>query len=264
MTTRLQIVAALAIAVVLAACTGGPGGGAASGGTLDGKTWALTSYAVDGASQALDAAVSVDATFDATASTVSGSSGCNLYNGPYTAEGANLTFGQLATTMRACEAPQGAVEGAYLAALGLVRTYTATADKLTMYNEGGTVLLEYGVAQPGTLTGVTWHATGINNGTGGVTSVAIGTDPTAIFDAAGTVSGNAGCNEYNGPAVADGESIAIGPLVSTRMACADEAATTQEGQFVAALEAATTYVVHGSTLELRDATGALQVSFEAG
>ena len=263
MTTRLRIVAGLAIALVLAACSGS-GPGAASGGTLDGKTWALTSYAVDGATQALDAAVTVDATFDSSALIVNGSSGCNIYNGPYTADGANLTFGQLATTMRACEAPQGAVESIYLAALGLVRTYTATADKLTMYGEGGTVLLEYGVAQPGTLTGVTWHATGINNGTGGVVSVAIGTDPTAIFDEAGTVSGNAGCNEYNGPAVVDGESIAIGPLVSTRMACADEAASMQEAQYVAALEAATTFIVHGSTLEVRDADGALQVSYEAG
>ena len=262
MTTRFHIAAALAIAVLVAACSGATGGG--SGGTLDGKTWALTSYAVDGASQALADGVDVDATFDASASTVSGSAGCNIYNGSYTADGANLTFGQMATTMRACEAPQGAVEAAYLAALGLVRTYTATDDKLTLFGEGGTTLLEYGVAQPGTLTGVTWHATAINNGTGGVESVAEGTDPTAIFDEAGTVSGNAGCNEYNGPAVVDGESIAIGPLVSTRMACADETASTQEGNFVAALEAATVFTVNGSTLELRDADGALQVSFEAG
>jgi heat shock protein HslJ len=76
------------------------------------------------------------------------------------------------------------------------------------------------------------------------------------------VSGNAGCNQYNGPVVVEGDSITIGPLASTKMACADQAAADQEAAFLAALEAATTFEVRNQTLELRDDDGALQVSFE--
>jgi heat shock protein HslJ len=90
-----------------------------------------------------------------------------------------------------------------------------------------------------------------------------GTDPTATFDAAGTVAGDAGCNQYNGAAVVDGNSIAIGPLASTKRLCADEAANTQENAFLAALQAATTFEARAGRMELRDAGGALQVSFEA-
>ncbi len=163
----------------------------------------------------------------------------------------------------ACDEETNALERLYLASLAAARTYTATAESLTIYNADGQSILVYAVAKPGQLTGVTWHATGINNGRGGVVSIAAGTDPTATFDAAGTVSGDAGCNQFSGPAVVDGTSIAIGPLASTKMACADPAASEQETAYLAALEAATTVQIQGSTLELRDADGALQVGFEA-
>lgn len=259
MKTR-TLIAGLAVAAVIAAGCSSTGG---TGGTIDGTTWALTSYLVDGKATPVPADVLVDATFSADDSTVSGSAGCNRYSGPYTVDGSKLTFGDLATTLMLCDGPAGEVETAYLAHLGNAATFTATADALTIYDASGASILVYAPEQPGTLGGVTWHATGINNGREAVESVAAGTDPTAVFDPAGTVSGNAGCNQFNGPAVVDGDSIAIGPLASTKMACTDEAASAQETAFLAALQAATTFEVRGSTLELRDADGALQVSFES-
>ena len=206
--------------------------------------------------------MSVDAEFDATASTVSGSAGCNRYTGPYTADGANLTFGALATTMMACIGPAGDVEAAYLANLALVKTYTASADALTMHDADGAAILAYAAAAPGTLEGVTWHAVNINNGNNGVEGVVAGTDPTAVYDPAGTISGSGGCNNFNGPAIVDGTSVQIGPLASTKMACADEAASAQEFAYLAALENATTFDLRSGRLELRDDEGALQVAFE--
>jgi heat shock protein HslJ len=258
MHTRTLIAGLAVVAFGLAACSGGTGG---TGGTLDGQTWALTSYAKDGAMTNVPADVLVDATFDG--GTVSGSAGCNRYTGPYTVDGAKLTFGNLATTMMACVGPAGDVESAYLANLAASATYTATAETLTIFDAKGASILVYGIAKPGQLGGVEWHATAINNGRGGVESVVQGTDPTATYDPAGTVSGNAGCNTFNGPAVVDGTSIAIGPLASTKMACADEKASAQETAYLAALEAATTFEVRGAVLELRDADGALQVMFKA-
>lgn len=49
--------------------------------------------------------------------TVSGSSGCNTFNGTYDLDGAALSFGPLATTKRACADPTMFVESAFLAAM---------------------------------------------------------------------------------------------------------------------------------------------------
>jgi heat shock protein HslJ len=262
MTRFRSIAIVIAAGVLVAACTGG-GGSAGTGGEIDANPWALTAQLVDGTSQPVPGDVTVDATFDTAALTVAGSSGCNLYNGPFTLDGGSLTIGPVAGTMRACEAPAATVEGAYLANLELVRSFTATADSLQLFDESGAVILEYAVAETAELAGPIWRATGINNGSGGVVSIAAGTEPTAQFDEAGTVSGNASCNQFNGPAAVDGQAIAIGPLISTRMACADDAATAQEAAYLAALEASTTYELSPTGLELRDASGATMVTYEA-
>ena len=259
MSTRLLVAGLAAVSLALAACSPSAG----TGGSLGDGTWALTTYAVDGDGQPVPAGVAVDATFATADSTVSGSSGCNRYNGPFTQDGTKLTFGAVAGTLMACDDVRGDVEAAYLANLALVRSFTATDATLTMYGEGGVSLLVFEVARPGELGGVTWHATGIENGRGGVEPVVAGTDPTLIYDPAGTVTGHGGCNSFNGAAVVDGASIAIGPLASTKMACTDEAASAQESAFLAALAASATFEVRGAILELRDATGRLLVQFEA-
>jgi heat shock protein HslJ len=259
MRTRTLIVGLALTTAAMVGCTGTSGG---TGGTLDGVTWSLTSYFGDDATNALSSHDVIDATFQAADSVVSGSSGCNRYSGRYSASGAELTFGALATTQMACDEITNELERTYFANLAAAQTYTATAESLTIFDASGTAILGYAVSKPGALAGATWHAIGINNGRGGIESVAAGTDPTAVYDPAGTIAGDAGCNRYNGPAVVDGTSIAIGPLASTKMACADAAANSQETAFLAALQAATTFQVQGSRLELRDADGALQVQFE--
>lgn len=260
MRTKSLIIGLVIGALALAGCSAAGGG---TGGTLTGVTWALTSYTADGTQTAVPADVIADATFGEDGS-LSGSGGCNRFTGSYTQDGAKLTIGPVASTQMFCEGPGSDVESAYLPSLSETSTFTASAEKLTLYDAAGTAILEFAAAQPGELGGVTWHATGINNGKEAVVSVAAGTDPTAIYDAAtGTVTGNAGCNTFNGPAVVDGTAVTIGPLMSTKMACADELATTQEFEYLNALQAATTWEVRGTTLELRDDSGALQVMFEA-
>jgi heat shock protein HslJ len=163
-----------------------------------------------------------------------------------------------------CEGAGSDVEAAYLANLAEVASFTATAEQLSLFDASGAAILEFAASEPAELSGTEWHATGINNGNEAVESIVAGTDPTAMFDeATGTISGNATCNTYNGPAAVDGTAVTIGPLMSTKMACADDAANRQEANFLVALEAATTWEVSGTTLELRDDSGALQVSFES-
>lgn len=54
------------------------------------------------------------------------------------------------------------------------------------------------------------------------------------FDAAGRVYGSGSCNRYNGPATLNGETLSLGALASTKMAC-PEAIMTQEQRFFSAL-----------------------------
>lgn len=49
--------------------------------------------------------------------TVSGSAGCNTFNGTYVLDGATITFGPLTTTKMACADPTMFVESAFLAAM---------------------------------------------------------------------------------------------------------------------------------------------------
>jgi heat shock protein HslJ len=257
-----SVILLAAVAGLLAASVGtvaAAGGG--TGGTLEGTTWLLARYqSSSGAMADVPAGVETTAVFKA--GTVSGNGGCNTYAGPYTQSGASLTFGQLATTMMACPDPQMSVESAYYAALAKSATYTALTDALTIYDASGNVLLVFDAQAATPLAGpATWYVTSYNNGKGAVTSVIDGTAPTAVFGTDGTVSGNATCNRYFGPYTTTGNAIKIGPLGSTMMACPDTAQQDQETAYLAALQASTTYSINGLTLELRDAQGALQVSF---
>jgi heat shock protein HslJ len=118
------------------------------------------------------------------------------------------------------------------------------------------------VVEP-SLTGAEWSAAGVNNGKGGVASLVADTVITATFGEDGPLFGSGGCNRYRGQFTVDGARITIGPLATTRMACPGPVME-QEAQYLAALGRATTWRIDGDTLELRDADGALQVSFRAG
>lgn len=237
--------------------------GGGTGGNLEGTTWVLTRYqSSSGITENVPSGVHTDAVF--ATGTVSGNGGCNTYSGPYTQSGASLTFGQLATTMMACPEPQMTVESAYYAALAKSATYTATADSLVIFDAAGAEILAFAAQAATPLAGpATWVVTGYNNGKDAVVSPIDGTAPDAVFGTDGSVNGNATCNRYFGDYSTTGSTIKIGPLASTMMACPDTAQQDQETAYLAALQASTTWKVSGLTLELRDAKGALQVSFAA-
>ena len=110
--------------------------------------------------------------------------------------------------------------------------------------------------------GTPWRAVSVNNGTGGVVSVPAGSSVSAYFGEDGKVSGFTGCNRYAGPFEDRRDTIRIGPLVTTRLACEGDAAAELETAYLAALDRAARYEVRGVTLELRDGDGALPATFE--
>ena len=230
---------------------------------LEGRLWGLLEYlGPDGVAVTVPKALTATATF--AAGTVSGNAGCNDYTGSYTLDGAKLTIGPLATTKKGCGPAQTALETAYLATFAKVASYTANTRTLQLMTADGKVGLRYVVIEATTLTKTNWLATSLNNGKGGVTSVIADTALTATFGTDGTVAGTGGCNTYSGPFTSDATTIKIGPLAATRKLCNTPAGVDeQEAQFLTAMQAATTYTIAGTTLELRDAGGALQVAFRS-
>jgi heat shock protein HslJ len=64
------------------------------------------------------------------------------------------------------------------------------------------------------------------------------------------VAGQGPCNGYSGSIETDGDEVAVGPLVQTRMACADERRTDLERRYIAALESVSGSRLAGETLTL--------------
>ena len=77
-----------------------------------------------------------------------------------------------------------------------------------------------------------------------------GTKLTAEFSTEDRVAGNAGCNHYFGRARAEAGRLSVGMLGSTLMACTREGVMEQESRYLASLQAATTYSIHGDELRL--------------
>ena len=94
----------------------------------------------------------------------------------------------------------------------------------------------------------TWIATSIYTGNA-IEGVQGDATLTADFQA-DTVNGDGGCNGFNGPYTAGEDDISIGPLASTMRACAEDALSTQEQHYLAALQLAKTYRIRGDQLEL--------------
>lgn len=225
-------------------------------GDLTGKVWALSELM----GKPLLPGSSISAEFSSEGR-VSGSSGCNRYSGMYTISGKTITFSiPMATTMMLCEQELMDQETAYLQALRDAENFTLSGDQLTLTGAGKSTLAVFQV-QSQDLAGTSWEALSYNNGNQAVTGVLQGTILTANFSADGSVSGNAGCNDFSGSYKVNGSSISIGPLASTMKMCSDPTGVMdQEAQYLAALQSAATYRIETNVLELRTQDDALAAS----
>jgi heat shock protein HslJ len=166
-----------------------------------------------------------------------------------------------AGTLMACPPPLMEQERAFLAALQTTASYELSQDTLALKDQSGATIVRF-VAEPQDLAGTSWDVTGYNNGRQAVVSLLAGTAITARFGPDGRLAGNAGCNDYAGACDLGEETIAIGPLRSTRKFCQEpEGLMEQERLYLEALQTAATYRIESRTLELRTADGALAVKF---
>ena len=254
-------VTVIGLLLVTAAC-GSDGGSSSStgststepGSSLDGMQWSLRS------SGSFDTE-GVAVTLEFADGSVSGTGGCNSYGGPYRVQGSNLTIGpDLVSTKIGCLPPADGVEQRYLEVLPTVKQFEVQGDELQLADADGKTLLEFTKADPQAALLGPWIATSVYTGTA-IEGVQADATLTADFQAK-TVSGDAGCNSFNGPYAAGEDDITIGPLASTMKACTEDALSTQEQHYLAALQLAKTYRIRGDQLELQREGGTIAVTFE--
>ena len=97
------------------------------------------------------------------------------------------------------------------------------------------------------LNGTSWH---LSKSEG---EVAVGeTRPVLSFDADGSVSGDAGCNQFTARFVTNASSILLSPLATTMMIC-DDAVSEREARFLTGLQQVREFEISEDSLVLRDA-----------
>lgn len=254
MKSALPLLAALLVSAVAGGCGGDEAESAADPSSLEGVPWVLVSGVdVDGWE-----AVAPSLTFED--GQTSGSSGCNQFSGSYTVDGSSLELGELAMTAMGCPPPADEVERASMDALQGTAGWRLEGEELVLVDADDAELLRYRPASPEG----SWVATGVLQGDA-FTSILIGSEITATFDEDGTLSGSAGCNNYNASYTTEGDAIEIDAPSSTKMACPDpEGILDQEAAYLAALPTAVGFRVSGGMLELLSAEGSAVVTYTRG
>jgi heat shock protein HslJ len=188
--------------------------------------------------------------------TVSGSSGCNAYNGGVSTESGAFVVGPLANTAKACANDVMEQEGGYLDWLSQAYAYDRVGDQLLISTANG--VLTYNstpvLDQSAELQNRTWYLVSVGN----LTAVPGGNATTLFSNDGSSISGNTGCNEFNGAyATEPGNLLTISGVSSTRAACASEDLTRQEEALLAFLPSAVSYVVVGNQMQIQTTDGSV-------
>lgn len=223
-------------------------------GDLAGTAWILS--ALDGALPLAGTAVTIQ--FD-TEGNVTGSDGCNRIMSSFTQDGNNLSIGPSAGTMMMCEEEVMAQAAAFGEALAATDNFIM-ADRNLVLRAGNQNLATF-VADSQDLTDTAWEVVAYNNGREAVVGLIAGTQIDAYFGDEDDLTGNAGCNDYFTDFTTDDDNnITLGTIGATMRFCAEPVGLmTQEAEYLAALERATTYRVEGNTLQMRTADDQLAV-----
>jgi len=110
------------------------------------------------------------------------------------------------------------------------------------------------------LAGSNWQLTTFGP-TGAETPVVTDSVVTLAFSADGAAGGNTGCNSFGGEYTVEGDTLQLGELVSTLMACADETVMAQEQAYLQALQSAARFEVTPDQLTIWYDAGSSQLNF---
>jgi heat shock protein HslJ len=107
---------------------------------LTGTKWTLdTVVGTGGTASSVPVGVTATMTFSADGK-VSGSTGCNTFSGTAAVNGSQITFGEVASTRRACNGAAGSVEADIIRVLTGTATFRIEADRLILEAPDGSGL----------------------------------------------------------------------------------------------------------------------------
>jgi heat shock protein HslJ len=257
MITR-RLAALAAVVLFVAACSAAQGStdetADGDGGELQATRWVLRSYASGGALTIVPGDQYADADF--TSQRVKGFAGCGNYDAIYRTGGRLLLVSMPVTTLASCGETTDAFQSSYLALLLDSRFYNVRGDVLTIRGADASILLVLDAAPANPLLGQ-WVVDSYATTPGSPIAPLAGTELTATFRLR-NVAGSSGCNTYDGPYTTNGNVVAIGPLATTRMACAEDIMA-QETSFLAALQGVGRIEPRGRLLLLQNLTGSTLV-----
>ena len=232
--------------------------------SLEGSRWVVTGFTLDGTGGPLPAGIRLTLDFD-DAGGAGGTAGCNSYFGTVTSTAGGITVAGIGSTEMACEPEVMEREMRFLTALGRVTAFAREAGHLSLTAGDGAVSIDLAPFVPEAdrpLAGTTWQLTTLIDGDS-ASSIIAGTTPTLeVDDLAGRLSGNTGCNSFFGPATFAEQTVSVGDLMSTKMAC-EPAVMAQETLVFEVLGAAATWEIDGTTLRITAADGR-SLEFSAG
>jgi heat shock protein HslJ len=219
---------------------------------LENVSWLLA--AVDG--QVVPDSITANALFipagspDAQAgeNTLSGSTGCNNFLGPYEINENKLSAGPFGVTRMMCDENAMQVEQAFLSGLENANTYQVTLNQLMIKSSTGTLLF---MADQLPLEGPQWILTGsgpVDNPQPPVEGAIF----TASFERqfgmpSGVKSGATGCRNYTATYAMNFNQIKVNLPQASKGTCSDAQLETEQGYFLG-LNAARNYYIEGNTL----------------
>jgi heat shock protein HslJ len=257
---RPLLVAALLIPAFAACAKSGSSGGGSDPSALTGTVWRLSDESMASLVPAVWPGSQV--TIEFKGGQVSGVSACNQYGGSYTADtDGTMKFGPFHSTAMACVPAVGALEHAYMEALGKV-THFSVKGTLTLTGSGKPLTYENAPpTQSVQLVGTQWTLSSIVSGST-VSSIPEGVEATLVLETGGTASGSGGCNQFHGEYQTSGNSLTFGTLASTKKLCPDDVMAVED-PYLSALQDAATYTIVGNALTINNSAGDPILKFTA-
>ena len=187
--------------------------------------------------------------------TYNGIADCNNFNGAYTVEGSSVTLQPGVMTLMAC--PEGSQADEFLNQLGNVAIYLLQDNYLYLDLKQDSGTMKFG-EQPASaeatpvsnnlpLAGWVWQWQKLVTQDGTATVISTPQNYLLEFLTDGSLRGLADCNTMDGSFTAQGNSLKIEQIITTKMACPEGSLGSQ---YTAALEQAASYEIKESLLTI--------------
>jgi heat shock protein HslJ len=240
------------MALVFAAC--GDGGGNSAAATLRGRTFLSDSATVGGDPRPLVTGTQIRLTFWPDGR-ITASAGCNILSGSFRADGDHLVITELGSTEMGCDAARHSQDEWLASVLTASPAYVLDDMRLQLRSDDTDIaLLDREVADPDRpLLHTAWAVDGVIDGSM-AGSIPAGTSATMVFDDDKIDVTITSCNQISGSVKIAPNTIDVGHLVTTDVACTGPAAAL-EAAIVAVLDGKITYAIEAATLRLTRSNG---------